>query len=88
MQKNTPVRGVRRQAIDAVHAGPDAKPKKSSHRYVIEVRTAKGESLVLTTEWTKESRRYAVNQILRLEGFAKPALDESPKGHSLAAKRR
>jgi hypothetical protein len=56
---------------------------------VIEVRTVKGESLVLTTvEWTKESRRYAINQILRLEGFAKPALDEPPKAHSLAAKRR
>ena len=53
---------------------------------MIEVRTAKGESLVLTTvEWTKESRRYAINQILRLEGFAKPALDESPKAQVATA---
>ena len=68
-------------------AGPGAKPKKSTNRYVIEVRTAKGESLVLTTvEWTSESRRLAINQILRLAGFAKPAVDESPKGRSLVAK--
>jgi hypothetical protein len=39
---------------------------------VIEVRTAKGELLVLTAvEWTKESRRHAINQILHLEGFCK-----------------
>jgi hypothetical protein len=68
-------------------AGPDAKPKKSTNRYVIEVRTAKGEALVLTTvEWTSESRRLAINQILRLAGFAKPAVDESPKGRSVVAK--
>jgi y4mF family transcriptional regulator len=68
-------------------AGPDAKPKKSTHRYVIEVRTAQGQSLVLTTvEWTKDGQRNAINQILRLAGFSKPAVDESPKGRSLAAK--
>ena len=70
-------------------AGADAKSKKSTHRYVIEVRTAKGVSLVLTTvEWTSESRRLAINQILRLVGFAKPAEDQSPKRHGLAAKSR
>jgi len=67
-------------------AGPDAKPKKSTNRYVIEVRTAKGESLVPTTvEWTSE-RRLAINQILRLAGFAKPSIDESPRGRSVVAK--
>ena len=68
-------------------SGPDARPKKSTNRYVIEVRTAKGESLVLTTvEWSSESRRKAINQILHLAGFAKPAVDKSPKRHSLVAK--
>ncbi|HTF44560.1 MAG TPA: hypothetical protein VK641_11710, partial [Terriglobales bacterium] len=60
---------------------------KSTNRYVIEVRTAKGGSLVLTTvEWTSESRRLAINQILHLAGFAKPAVDESPKGRPVVAK--
>ena len=70
-------------------AGPDAKPKKSTNRYVIEVRTAKGESLVLTSvEWTTDGRRNAINQILRWAGFSKPAVEESPKGRLLAAKSR
>jgi y4mF family transcriptional regulator len=68
-------------------AGLNAKPKQSTNRYVIEVRSAQGESLVLTTvEWTKDGRRDGIKQILRLAGFAKPAVDESPKGRSLAAK--
>jgi y4mF family transcriptional regulator len=54
-------------------AGPDGRLKKATQRYVIEVRTALGESLVLTTaEWTKDGRRSALTQILRLAGFAKP----------------
>ena len=45
-------------------AGADNKPKKSTHRYVIEVRTAQGQSLVLTTvDWTTDDRRNAINQI-------------------------
>jgi y4mF family transcriptional regulator len=68
-------------------AGAHNKPKKSTHRYVIEVRTALGQSLVLTTvDWTTDDRRNAINQILRLAGFAKPAVDEPRKGRSAVAK--
>ena len=75
-----------RQQSSPSQAGADNKPKKS-HRYVIEVRTAQGQSLVLTTvDWTTDGRRNAINQILRLAGFAKPAVDEPRKGRSAVAK--
>ena len=75
-----------RQQSTPSKAGADKKPKKS-HRYVIEVRTAQGQSLVLTTmDWTTDGRRNAINQILRLAGFAKPAVDKPRKGRSAVAK--
>jgi transcriptional regulator with XRE-family HTH domain len=50
------LRGVRRQAIDGVQSWSRCPAKEIESPVVIEVRTAKGKSLVLTTPgWTKET---------------------------------
>jgi hypothetical protein len=54
-------------------------PKKRSARYLVEIRDAKGASVLLTgAAWTDSERELAVSAVLRLVGY-KPATQPNPK---------
>ncbi len=56
-------------------------PNKRIHRYLIDIKDAKGQSVFFTAaDWNDEERRAAIAQILRLDGvpdvydFSEPKL--------------
>jgi hypothetical protein len=60
-------------------------PKKRSARYVVEIRDAAGESLLLTSaDWTAKERDLAISTVLRLVGMkaAAPATRQANKPRS------
>ena len=54
-------------------------PNERTARYVVEIRDAKGASVLLTgAAWTDSERDLAVSAVLRLVGY-KPATQPKPK---------
>jgi hypothetical protein len=54
-------------------------PKPRTHRYSIEIKDAKGQSVLFTAaDWNKDDLRVAVARILRLEGVIEPLLFSEP----------
>jgi hypothetical protein len=59
-------------------------PKPRTHRYSIEIKDAKGQSVLFTVaDWNKYDLRLALARILRLDGVTEPLLSSesvSPPG--------
>ena len=54
-------------------------PKPRIHRYSIEIKDAKGQSVLFTAaDWNKYDLRVAVTRILRLDGVIEPLLFSEP----------
>ena len=54
-------------------------PKPRNHRYSIEIKDAKGQSVLFTAaDWNKDDLRVAVARILRLDGVIEPLLFSEP----------
>jgi hypothetical protein len=54
-------------------------PKPRTHRYSIEIKDAKGQSVLFTAaDWNKDDLRVAVARILRLDGVIEPLLFSEP----------
>jgi hypothetical protein len=54
-------------------------PKPRTHRYSIEIKDAKGQSVLFTAaDWNKYDLRVAVARILRLDGVIEPLLFSEP----------
>jgi hypothetical protein len=50
-------------------------PKPRTHRYSIEIKNAKGQSVLFTAaDWNKDDLHVAVARILRLDGVIEPLL--------------
>jgi hypothetical protein len=58
-------------------------PKPRTHRYSIEIKDAKGQSVLFTAaDWNKFDLRVAVARILRLDGVIEPLLFTEPGSSS------
>jgi hypothetical protein len=54
-------------------------PKPRTHRYSVEIKDAKGQSVLFTAaDWNKDDLRVAVARILRLDGVIEPLLFSEP----------
>jgi hypothetical protein len=71
-------------AMQSQHAGVPvrsfAMPKPRPHRYSIEIKDAKGQSVLFTAaDWNKDDLRAALARILRLDGVIEPLLFSEPR---------
>jgi hypothetical protein len=54
-------------------------PKPRTHRYSVEIKDAKGQSVLFTAaDWNKDDLRVALARILRLDGVIEPLLISEP----------